>query len=137
MCLSGDHDPVDIDLHETCFKCHGDQDCDECHGRDPNDLFDHASTGWPLRGYHGGLHCRDCHGHYGAFLKLEPRCSICHPDGFDPRRFDHATTGLALDEVHIDADCADCHVKNGYDTTDCTTCHDEGWRYEKGTGFGS
>jgi len=71
----------DVDMHDTCYICHQDNECEECHGRDPDDLFEHADTGWPLKPYHADLHCRACHGSTGPFNKPEPECSDCHGAG--------------------------------------------------------
>ena len=46
---------ADVDLHDTCYECHESERCEDCHGRDPDDLFQHADTGWPLGLYHGWL----------------------------------------------------------------------------------
>jgi hypothetical protein len=130
-------DPAQTDLHDTCFQCHGEQACDSCHGRAPDDLFTHASTGWPLKSYHAKLRCRNCHGQRGAFMKLEPRCVNCHQGGWDPATFKHAVTGVPLDETHSEADCSDCHDAGPGSPANCSNCHDDGRRYDRKTGFGS
>ncbi len=128
-------EPEATDLHDTCFRCHHEERCEDCHGRDPEDLFSHASTGWPMASYHEGLHCRSCHGERGPFLELEPRCANCHPDGWNPATFDHDVTGVLLDEVHLDADCEDCHGGEFGAGADCSGCHDDDRSYDQGVGF--
>ncbi len=126
----------EADLHATCFACHDGQRCGGCHGRDPRDLFDHADTGWPLKAYHARLDCRACHGHGGAFRKLDRACSTCHPDGWPAAGFDHRVTGVVLDEVHREADCVGCHVDGPGSRSRCDGCHDDGRRFDRATGFG-
>jgi len=125
-------EPAETDLHETCYVCHGEQGCGECHGRDPDDLFQHVSTGWPLESYHQKLKCRACHGHRGPFMKLESRCENCHPGGWPPETFNHLVTGAALDELHLEAECADCHVDGVGSAASCDLCHDDGRVYGGG-----
>jgi len=129
--------PTETDLHDTCFRCHREEDeyCDTCHGRDPNDLFSHDVTGWPLASYHAGLSCRSCHGQRGAFMKLEPRCQFCHPGDWQPTEFSHASTGVELDEEHREADCSDCHVQGFGTPPDCADCHEDERRYDPKIGF--
>jgi hypothetical protein len=126
---------ADVDLHDTCYKCHSGQDCTECHGRDPNDLFTHADTGWPLKSYHRGLTCRTCHGDYGAFQKLDPKCENCHPNGWSGTGFNHKTTGVVLDEVHGEVDCETCHPDGPAKGASCEACHDDGRKYQRAKGF--
>jgi len=128
-------EPASRDLHETCFQCHKEEKCGDCHGRDPDDLFKHASTGWPLEKYHSKLGCRACHGRRGPFMQLSPQCDTCHPRGWDAGTFQHAVTGVALDEVHVEADCSDCHTEGPASPPDCSGCHDDGRRYDSQVGF--
>lgn len=128
--------PADRNLHDTCFACHDDQKCEDCHGRDPNDLFTHADTGWPLKTYHASLNCRACHGQRGPFMKLTPDCNLCHPDGWDARTFDHAVVGVPLGEVHGELGCEDCHVQGVGKKASCEGCHDDSRKYSRKTGFG-
>ncbi len=123
-------------LHATCFSCHDGQRCGSCHGRAADDLFDHADTGWPLKAYHASLACRTCHGHVGAFRKLDRACSTCHPDGWPADTFDHRCTGVTLDDVHREADCEACHVEGPGSRSRCDGCHDDGRRFDRATGFG-
>lgn len=128
--------PDEVDMHDTCYICHQDNECETCHGRDPDDLFDHASTGWPLKPYHAELHCRSCHGSTGKYTRPDPACSNCHPGGWDADSFDHAVTGVALGEIHLEADCSDCHQAGPGEASSCDACHDDGRRYDRRVGFG-
>ncbi len=117
----------DIDLHVTCYQCHDkEKGCDECHGRNPNDLFDHASTGWALQAYHSVLQCSECHTEPGKYAANDPRCVTCHFNGWDEEHFNHAITGVILDELHGEADCTDCHVDGIGAHATCDECHDDG-----------
>jgi hypothetical protein len=126
----------EIDLHETCYRCHDQEPCTECHGRAPEDLFQHADTGWPLRPYHAKLTCRACHGSSGAFRKLTPVCENCHSGEWPGPDFKHAVTGVRLDETHGELDCGDCHVGGVGTHSACDGCHDDGRSYDKAVGFG-
>ena len=127
----------DIDLHDTCFRCHDQETCTDCHGRAPDDLFQHAETGWPLRAYHAKLNCRACHGPSGAFRKLTPVCENCHAGDWPGPDFDHEVTGVRLNEVHRELDCLDCHVGGVGTRAACDGCHDDGRAYDKKMGFGA
>jgi hypothetical protein len=126
---------AEIDLHDTCYKCHETERCENCHGRDPDDLFSHEDTGWPLKIFHADLTCRTCHGRNGAFKKLTPVCENCHHGGWTAETFDHGLTGIELDEVHADLDCGDCHASGVGEAAACDGCHDDGRDYSQ-TGFG-
>ena len=133
----------DIDLHDTCYVCHESEDgddCTECHGRDPNDLFRHADTGWGLKIYHAYVKCSSCHDRRGSRLRkpASHECTSCHADGWDPEKFRHDVTRVMLDETHRDADCADCHAGGiGVAPASCDECHDDGRAYSAETGFGA
>jgi hypothetical protein len=129
-------DPSRTNLHDVCFRCHGQERCSSCHGRPKTDLFNHESTGWPLKAYHANLRCRSCHGHRGAFMKLEPRCANCHPGGWNAASFDHSKVGVPLNGVHREAGCTDCHTAGVGTPATCAGCHDDGRRYTRETGFG-
>ncbi len=122
-------EPADTDLHEVCFRCHKEEQCGDCHGRDPDDLFSHDSTGWLLRSYHEKLNCCACHTKRGAFLRLDPRCERCHTEGWPPENFDHLATGVRLDELHGEADCSDCHVDGVGRGSSCDACHEDDRTY--------
>lgn len=129
-------EPAQTDLHDTCYGCHNTERCADCHGRDPDDLFQHADTGWPLRTYHDDLKCRACHGEVGQFKKLTPVCENCHTNGWVSDGFDHAVTGVPLDEIHRELECGDCHAEGVGKKSACEGCHDDGRVYQRGVGFG-
>ncbi|NPU97649.1 MAG: cytochrome c3 family protein [Candidatus Omnitrophica bacterium] len=135
-------------MHDHCFVCHENDTCEHCHGRDPNDVFNHAASGWPLKIYHDRLHCLDCHIQRGNLRKLDNRCTNCHIEGWKAETFDHTVTGVALDEVHRQAECVVCHEgsmeesngnlipKAGGVAYSCAACHDDDRKYTKEKGFG-
>ena len=126
-----------IDLHDTCYKCHDEKKgCEECHGRNRNDLFDHASTGWELQPYHKVLQCKACHATPGKYEANDPRCGTCHYDGWDEKHFNHGVTGVVLDVVHGDMECTDCHVGGLGNKSDCSGCHDDGRKWTRHGSFG-
>ena len=122
-------------LHETCYRCHDGQRCDGCHGRDPDALFNHGETGWRLKPYHASLACRTCHGHSGAYRKLDRACVNCHPSGWSTATFDHRVTGVPLDEIHREADCESCHTDGPGSRPRCDACHDDGRTFDTAKGF--
>jgi hypothetical protein len=127
----------DVDLHDTCYQCHDEENgCEQCHGRNPNDLFDHASTGWELQPYHKVLQCADCHHDPGKYHANDPRCVTCHFDGWDEAHFNHAVTGVVLDSVHGELDCADCHIGGIGSHSSCESCHDDGREWHRQASFG-
>ncbi len=122
--------------HDICFKCHSSEesDCKLCHGRDPADLFDHASTGWPIKSFHSKLQCKDCHHDSGKYQANDPRCITCHFGGF-PETFDHSTTGVVFNEDHEDNDCIDCHINGLGTVATCEECHDDNRKWDPKKGF--
>jgi len=127
----------DIDLHDTCYQCHEEEKgCDQCHGRNKNDLFDHTEVGWELQPYHKVLQCNDCHHTRGKYTANDPRCQTCHFEGWDEKHFNHGVTGVVLDEVHADADCMDCHVRGVGTPSTCDECHDDGRKWVRHGSFG-
>jgi hypothetical protein len=128
--------PESTNLHDVCFTCHKQQRCGDCHGRDPDDLFNHRETGWPLAGYHAELTCRTCHGQRGEYATLSKECATCHADGWSGKTFRHRVTGVDLGETHGDLECSDCHLRGPGTPADCSGCHDDGRAYRKDTGFG-
>ncbi|HEX7529099.1 MAG TPA: cytochrome c3 family protein, partial [Thermoanaerobaculia bacterium] len=97
--------------------------------------FDHAKTGYTLRGRHLSVACQTCHvkpatrvklpyarcadchhdAHKGLFPVATQDCATCHTEtGFKPAKFDHtARTKFALDGKHATTACAACHKAAG------------------------
>ncbi|HEX7613779.1 MAG TPA: cytochrome c3 family protein, partial [Thermoanaerobaculia bacterium] len=91
--------------------------------------FDHARTGYPLKGRHAAVACQTCHVKPATLVRLKyTRCADCHQDahkglfpredcaachtesGFKPAKFDHGTrTKFPLDGKHATTACAACH----------------------------
>jgi hypothetical protein len=91
--------------------------------------FDHAKTGYPLKGQHASIKCQTCHVKPAALVRLKyALCADCHVDphkhlfpaedcaachtetGFRPAKFDHSTrTKFPLDGKHATTACAACH----------------------------
>jgi hypothetical protein len=119
--------------HEPCRRCHRadtlepDGDCKKCHwksGEPTPPAFDHASTGWPLSGYHVDLGCRACHEDV-PFTKRDRTCDGCHA-AWNPETFDHGVTGQKLNDAHRAFDCEACHEDRAFDAKPyCTECHEE------------
>jgi hypothetical protein len=125
---------------QDCFKCHS-----EHHGRNfemvrfDEKAFDHAQTGYPLKGAHKPLDCRKCHtpdkiqvtelrSRAKTFLGLGQACLSCHDDrhqgtmskdcsqchtmdAWKPASaFDHDRTDFKLRGGHVAVDCKECHA---------------------------
>jgi hypothetical protein len=124
---------------KDCAKCHN-----EHHGRefdiirfDP-DTFNHALSGYKLKGRHAQIDCRECHNPKNivpdrvekkedTWLGLNNECLSCHEDyhqetlsnecikchGFDAFRpaenFNHADADFPLTGEHLNVDCQACH----------------------------
>jgi hypothetical protein len=129
-------------------------DCGRCHTpegwhslrRQPD--FDHAQTGFPLRGAHARAACRDCHRDL-VFGRAGTECAGCHADvvhhgelGADCARChdesdwrrsaqlrqEHQQTRFPLLGRHALIDCDACHQREGRDEyaglpLDCVQCH--------------
>ena len=129
--------------------------CTTCHNTeswviraDPEE-FDHGSTGFPLRGAHGKVLCRECHSdltfaHIGIACadchldvhrgQLGVRCENCHLTDSWENRSDqieqHAQLAFPLVGAHSWVDCGACHrgpLGNEFTNTpaDCYACHGE------------
>ena len=103
----------------TCQKCHKEhqgRDFDLLWGSKGQKSFDHAKTGYPLRGKHAEVECAECHkdrliktaavraaGAKGlkrvTFLGLPTQCAQCH---FDEHR------------GQLGSKCADCHTESSW-----------------------
>lgn len=114
------------EAHHECLSCHQHQGCTKCHQERQREPFDHAKTaGWPLRRYHSGVPCRECHGDDIRMQKVSGLCHECHGD-WQPGNFDHRVAGLALDADHADMDCEACHEEGNFTTHPaCDNCHED------------
>ena len=73
------------------------------HAQQPGTAFDHASTGFELRGPHQTVRCETCH--LNEIFKGTPReCAICHvqnnPRGALARSVKHIPVSAACDSCH-------------------------------------
>jgi len=133
-CHLGTRKNVSPKLHDfsnksTCSECHGMSHCGSCHSRKPTRVFKHGYTGFPLKRYHQGVACRDCHGEKHAHGQLPTDCQGCHnSDWGDTDTFDHAgIIGVDLGEDHEGMDCGDCHQDPDFQKPPlCSDCHDDG-----------
>ncbi|MGW8315721.1 MAG: cytochrome c3 family protein [Bacteroidales bacterium] len=106
--------------HSNCTDCHRDvhenrfgQNCTKCHTevsfhqiRNTGN-FNHATTGFPLKGKHASVTCTSCHKNgYTAKLKHN-RCTDCHAD-YHRKQF--------ITENRV-TDCRQCHTENGFSPT--------------------
>lgn len=127
----------DVDLHDTCYKCHDKKKgCNECHGRNRNDLFNHSETGWDLQPYHAVLQCKDCHHKRGRYSANDKNCVTCHIRGWDEEHFNHGITGVVLDDIHKEMGCASCHVGGVGHHSRCDECHADGRKWDRKASFG-
>jgi hypothetical protein len=131
----------------TCDDCHKNPHqpalgtCTTCHVTTSfktlaeGQKFDHAKTGYPLRGRHASVACQKCHvkpatavrlryarcgdchhdAHKGLFPVATVDCAACHTEtGFKPAKFDHtARTKFVLDGKHATTACVACHKAAG------------------------
>jgi hypothetical protein len=136
-------DHVALGFPTTCQNCH-----DTVVWTDGK--FDHASTGWPLTGFHlTSTQCAQCHVNNNYKLTtantvcsschikdyntattpvnhvsagLPTTCELCHDTVlWTDGKFDHTTTGWPLTGTHATTQCAQCHVNNNYKLTN-TAC---------------
>ncbi|RPI71863.1 MAG: hypothetical protein EHM47_09330, partial [Ignavibacteriales bacterium] len=129
-------------------------DCAECHNPvdwniDPQKVkFDHASTGFALKGQHLQTDCISCHSTL-VFNSASSQCFSCHQDihqnsvGVDCQKC-HTSDSWMVTEIrqiheesrfpllgaHLTADCIQCH--SGYQnlhfeqlSVDCISCHQD------------
>ncbi len=130
--------------------------CEECHVADSwkempvPAKFNHARTGFTLKGQHGQVKCTDCHaGLTFKFKKSASRCADCHSDVHrgelgatcdrchSPQSWlvpdmvqRHSSTRFSLVGAHATVPCQECHTsqqKNEYVglRTDCFGCHQQ------------
>jgi hypothetical protein len=127
-------------------------DCSVCHGTSSwlGATFNHASTGWPLTGFHATVQCSQCHVNNNYKLTstacvtchlqdfqtakspdhiasgFPQQCNVCHnTTAWIPASFNHNNTPFPLTGFHLKVPCAQCHVNNNYTSlpTDCYSCH--------------
>ncbi|HET9598509.1 MAG TPA: hypothetical protein VFP65_23170 [Anaeromyxobacteraceae bacterium] len=136
------------DLVPALAHAGGDTACVKCHTVDAwSDVaFAHERTGFPLRGAHARLSCKDCHGasveralgrscsschrdvHQG---RLSSRCAECHGEESWKARFDadaHRRGNFPLTGRHAFIPCQECHGDRrdrGFTraTSECIACH--------------
>ncbi len=133
-------------------------DCSTCHTPDGWQLaggtgegggFDHARTGFPLRGQHKRTACTTCHRKDRRITRV---CAGCHEDAHEHRLSQscdrchnavswkstraiekHRMTRLPLTGMHALADCSECHRRRGSrewssPPADCFGCHANEYR---------
>jgi hypothetical protein len=110
----------------------------------PDDVKEHAATGFPLEGRHAELACESCHGQ----KEPKPNCQTCHTPPHDAK-FSHTcetchTAGHPFTEVkfkhpakglfsfHQGIGCIPCHPNRQFlrASRNCTSCHAD---YHKGS----
>jgi len=131
-------------MGENCAQCHSPKNWRASH-------FDHAKTGFPLKGGHAKAACATCHP--GERYKKTPKtciachqindthagrfgakCASCHTEqAWKPVRFEHKRdTGIGLDGKHRSLSCYRCHDKPVRHATlsarkkragNCFSCH--------------
>jgi NMD protein affecting ribosome stability and mRNA decay len=127
-------------------------DCTVCHNTTAwtTATFNHATTGFPLTGFHATLQCSQCHVNNNYKLTntacvschlqdfqstnspnhvqvgFPQQCNVCHnTTAWIPASFNHNNTAFPLTGFHTTVPCASCHVNNNYTTlpTNCDGCH--------------
>jgi predicted CXXCH cytochrome family protein len=127
-------------------------DCSICHSTtawNPS-TFNHATTAFPLTGFHATMACATCHTNnnyttlptncYGchtadwngtnnpahASAGFPTTCDTCHTTtDWTGATFNHANTPFPLTGAHVTVACTLCHIKNVFagTPTDCYSCH--------------
>ncbi len=102
---------------QHCEKCHHEHQGEDFEiidwGKEGKNKFDHAKTGWPLKGKHVTTTCKDCH---------EQRLIVA-PE-IKKMLAEHKGRATLLGAA---ANCAGCHFDDhrGQEGNDCKRCHDE------------
>lgn len=102
---------------QRCETCHHDHQGEEFDmidwGKEGQNRFDHAKTGWPLRGKHASTACQACH---ERRLLVSPEVKKLLAA--------HAGRKTLLGTATT---CAGCHFDDhrGQEGADCKRCHDE------------
>ncbi|HEX5066480.1 MAG TPA: cytochrome c3 family protein [Myxococcota bacterium] len=158
------------DTARDCYACHRlddvhlgrfGRDCATCHtprGFEPA-RFDHARTGFALRGRHGEVACEACHTGPLHEKKLPSDCVGCHREedvhrgrngeqcgrchdtrDWSGARFDHERTDFPLHGAHASLRCESCHTGRLEDALPktCVGCHrdEDVHRGQEGTDCG-
>ena len=135
---------VQLGFPTTCQQCHDTTNW-------TNAKFDHASTGWPLTGFHlTSVQCAQCHTNNNYSLttadtacvnchlkdfngannpnhvsnNFAQTCEVCHNTAaWQPAQFDHSKSGFPLTGYHANpaVTCVMCHVNNNYNLTSANT----------------
>jgi Doubled CXXCH motif (Paired_CXXCH_1) len=144
---------------QPCAKCHSDH-----HGRGfamvrfAPSSFNHAESGWPLRGAHATTKCASCH-ESKSYLGLSQSCTSCHKDPHQNRfgaqcltchdeaswsslrleKLDHDSTRYPLRGAHASVKCQACHQGSppkyeGLEFSTCTSCHQDPHQGKLGKG---
>jgi len=133
-CTDCHKDPHEGRLGASCTSCHTEDDWKEVRGSSGARAF-HDKTRYPLRGAHGSVACKSCHGpfpgikavfkgmrfgsctdchvdaHVGQLGIPPPSCERCHSiDAFRPAAYEPSMhTGYPLQGGHAAVSCAACH----------------------------
>jgi hypothetical protein len=141
------HDSITKNLE--CSACHSTNGWAMVPGAGGAKGFDHAKTGFPLKGAHATAACTNCHDgraelpracagcHQDAHAaKLGDDCASCHSsiDWRDTRTLmRHQRTRLPLTGKHATIECTACHAATTERTysnvpADCFACHEKDYR---------
>ena len=137
------------DLGAPCSRCHTTSGWEVL----PEKVaFEHARTGFALRGRHASVRCADCHGRAMRTAKARGACRTCHQDKHrgalgtacerchNPTSWaqtaafrEHRATRFPLVGSHAAVDCTACHIRGRQKTyagtpTDCFACHAADYR---------
>ncbi len=140
-------DPHGPAMSERCEDCHVTDGWSRMDVRGFEQRFDHAATGWPLRGAHADVACDVCHkeGSAGEDIRIvfagrsaggypRPRaeaCASCHVDphdgafeeeGCDSCHGDRAWTPSRWDVARHDAE-AGYALEGAHAAVPCVACH--------------
>ncbi len=129
-------------------------DCTVCHSTTnwTTSTFNHATTAFPLTGFHATMPCAQCHTSSTSYSGNLPTacygchqadftgttnpphvssgfptdCTVCHSTtNWTTSTFNHNNTAFPLTGAHTTVACASCHTNNNYTTlpTACYGCH--------------
>lgn len=137
----GPHGPMQV----ACETCHTSSEWKPIRSKPE---FDHSKTGYPLRGMHVGVRCRECHVNL-VFAEIGHNCQDCHADLHRRKNgaqcdLCHRVSGwqvsihsvnehqdrFPLIGAHAAVDCYSCHRAGAVGqfnrqglSTDCVSCH--------------